>query len=284
MSRSVIVFDIDGLSIRSAGCYGNVEVSTPMLNEFAAQSRVFEQHFRSFVEPEKERESAISSLMLSQEAGLFLSNVPAGQGAFPAEHFEGLDQLVDLLEEKFDTESMLAWVRIKPGEDNLDAALPLGLVTKLVEAQVDVVVTSSNPVCADENRIENGEAIRVPLLVWSGEADRVQAVTSSGQLDQLLQFEEVPQDAAALIFGDSAIALREKDFLLLVQSELSSELADVADDDLAAAIDVTDNRIRMFRKPDDVWNMHNVLVEDIDHGIGMLQRLREKLCGVPAPE
>ena len=123
----------------------------------------------------------------------------------------------------------------------------------------------------------------MPLLIWSGDADRVQTVTSSGDLDRLVAGGPLPVDTVAIVHSDTAIALRERDFLLLVQSALLSELANVPDDKLGSAIDVTDDRVRMFRKPDDIWNMHNVLVEDIDSGIAMLQRLREKLNGVPTP-
>jgi hypothetical protein len=84
----------------------------------------------------------------------------------------------------------------------------------------------------------------------------------------------------AVVHGPAAIALRETNFLLLAQSELLKELADVADADLGGAIDISDSRLRIFRKPDDIWNKHNVLVEDIDNGIEMLIRLRQRLNGV----
>ena len=58
---------------------------------------------------------------------------------------------------------------------------------------------------------------------------------------------------------------------------LLSSLEEVSDEQLTNVVDVTDDRLQMFRKPDDIWNVHNVLVEDLERGIETLIRLRQQL-------
>jgi hypothetical protein len=277
---SVMVFDIDGLSIRSAGCYGNVETATPLLNEFASQARLFEQHYRAFVDPVRDRDQAYGSLVASLgSTGLLLANA-ATRSSHDVTVYESPDQLLEILEQRFDTEGHVGWVRIVPAPEALDEAIPLGLITRLIEAGVVVVVTTTTPLLDEQDyRVENEEAIRVPLMVWSADPFRSQAVTSSAGLSLLLS-EELLAGGSVVIQSEAAVALREPTSLLVATLGLLSSLEAVSDERLMDVVDVTDDRLQVFRKPEDVWNVHNVLVEDLARGIETLIRLRQQLLQI----
>ena len=274
---SVMVFDIDGLSIRSAGCYGNVETATPLLNEFASQACLFEQHYRAFVDPTRDRDQAYESLVTSVGGtGLLLANAATGS-SHDVTLYESPDQLLEILEQRFDTEGHVGWVRIVPAPEALDEAVPLGLITRLIEAGVVVVITTTTPLLDEPDyRVENEEAVRVPLMIWSTEPFRSQAVTSSADLNSLLS-EELSAGGSVVIQSEAAVALREPTSLLVATIGLLSSLEEVSDEQLTNVVDVTDDRLQMFRKPDDIWNVHNVLVEDLERGIETLIRLRQQL-------
>lgn len=275
---SVMVFDIDGLSIRSAGCYGNVETATPLLNEFASQACLFEQHYRALVDPTRDRDQAYGSLVASVGgAGLLLANAET-TSRHDVTVYESQDQLLEILEQRFDTEGHIGWVRIVPEPDALDEAVPLGLITRLIEADVVVVVTTTTPLPDEHDyRVENEEAIRVPLMVWSAEPFRSQTVTSSAGLASLL-CEELSAAGSAVIQSETAVALRETSSLLVATAGLLDTLEEISDEQLMNVVDVTDDRLQMFRKPEDVWNVHNVLVEDLERGVETLIRLRQRLA------
>ena len=120
----------------------------------------------------------------------------------------------------------------------------------------------------------------MPLMVWSAEPFRVQSVTSSASLGTLLS-DELPTSDCAIIQSEAAVALRESGSLLVATSELLAAIDGLSDEQLMRVVDVTDDRLLMFRKPDDVWNVHNVLVEDLDRGVEALIRLRRQLKGDP---
>lgn len=275
--QSVVVFDIDGLSIRSAGCYGNVERQTPLLDEFASQARIFEQHYRMIVDPEIDRDRTFEALRSTIGAtGLLFANTAAQMSAETVV-WDDPAELLRLLEEQFDTEGHVAWIRIVPDDDGLDAAIPLGLIANLVEADVTVAITTCCPVLDSEAyRIDNAEVVRVPLMVWSAEPLRVQTVTSSSMLGSLLVGESAGEDSA-LVRSWEHTALREAESFLIADGALLNDLTRVPAEELGSVVDVTDDRLRMFRKPSDVWNIHNVLVEDFDRGIEALTRLRERV-------
>lgn len=276
MPASAVVFDIDGLSIRAVGSYGNVELQTPMINEFSAQSRVFEHHYRALLDSRRDRDLLYATLADEFAATLFFADT-ATESGHEVTPFESIDELTDLLEDRFDTEDQAALIRLQPDPDRVDESFPLSLITRLIEAEVDVVVTSTNPLLPPADyAILNEEAIRVPLMIWSASAERVQAVTSHVDLVDLIR-EPAAQDASAVIRSDEVISLRESDAILFVARELVEELSQAETDDLASAMNVTDERIQLFRKPADVWNVHNVLVEDIERGVLMLSRLRQQL-------
>lgn len=275
---SIVVFDVDGLSLRTAGCYGNVECSTPHLDEFAAQARVFEHHYRSFVDSYREREHVWETLL--QDSGATGLRLTSGAATAASElAFSSSDELAEALEARFDSEDMICWVRwcapdaISP---------PLELISALIENRVSVALTSACPIAADDadaaNTLDNAAAIRVPLMVWSGEPTREQSVTSSSRLFAALQDDVAAEtdgsSDVAVIVDENAVAIREPDCLLRVDTELLPKLADVSDADLADVVDMTDDRIQMFRKPDDVWNVHNVLVEDFPRALQAFVRLR----------
>ena len=277
--KSVVVFDIDGLSIRAAGCYGNVETSTPLLNEFAAQSLVFEQHYRAFVDSRRDRDAAIGSLVSMLEVDcspLLLCDVET-TSEYETTRFDGVDELTNALEEHFDSEDSVAWVRVGHAAGEVEDRFPLALVAGLVEAGVAVAVTSCTPLLEDEAlTIDHEESIRVPFMLWSPEASRVQQVTTSSALDEVLLGDTEALNGV-LIRSDRAIALREPEAMLVVTDECRSALEEIEPGRLGDCIDVTDKGLRLFRKPDDVWNVHNVLVEDVNLAIEMFSRLRSLL-------
>lgn len=279
--KSVVVFDMDGLSIRSAGCYGNVETSTPTLNEFAAQARVFEQHYRAFVDSRRDRDAAIGSVVSVFDdvecQPLVLSDVEM-ESEYDVVRFDGISELTGVLEDRLDSDSSLAWVRVGSGDsvDDVDERFPLDLIAGLLEAGVVVVVTSCAPV-RDSHEIDNEESIRTPLMIWSAEAARVQHLTTSSALDEILLGEADVAAEGVLVRSDEALALRDSTAMLVVTRDCVAALEGVEPDRLADAIDVTDQSFRLYGKPDDVWNVHNVLIEDVAVAAEMFGRLRKLL-------
>lgn len=276
MTRSVIVFDIDGLSIRSAGCYGNVETPTPLLNEFAAQARVFEQHYRMFVDPDRDRDMLFDLLRGEFSSGLRVATTPT-ESKHDVVTTQTLGEVAAVLENQFDTEGQVALVRLGAESGYIDTDFPLSLISQLIEAGVGVAVTSSCPVSdVSRHQVRNEEMIRVPLMIWCQSAQRVQGVTSGCDLPDMLSESAVAGDSAIVQSHDVA-GLRESDAMMLVSRELLGELQPVEDDDLLNSISVTDDRLQLFRKPDDVWNVHNIVVEDVQRATTMLARLRREL-------
>ncbi len=282
MARAV-VFDIDGLSIRSVGAYGNVETPTPLLNEFASQAALFEQHYRSATGSNQDRDAILAAFALDDAARVVLLADNATESTFPCEVFQSPDELAGLMERHLEPEAAVVWVRISGAVDEPDSVFPLSLVAALVEQNVLVAVTSANPE-PDANPVcvTNEGLMRTPLMVWTGEPSRIQKVTSSTMLDEImlapLVTEATGEDAFALIASEERLALREADSMLVVARKFLSETIDVADDVLSDHIDVSGDTMQVFRKPDDVWNVHNVLVEEPSKGVEMLIRLRTTLA------
>ena len=274
----IVVFDIDGLSIRSAGCFGNVETPTPLLNEFAAQAMVFEQHYRSCTGAADDLASAMASFPQSIPVSHLCLDAICGENAGPpTARFGTIDQLAELLEQHLEPESVAVWVRLAARDGTLDSAVPLPLISALVEQRVQVAITSTSP--ATDPVIQDEAAIRVPLMVWTGEPSRVQTVTSTARLGDILGLtgEDDDESEFAVIQSIGRVAMRESEGLLIVSRSLLIELSEVSDERLAEHIDMTGEQLQLFRKPEDVWNVHSVLVEEPTRGVAALSRLRKLL-------
>ncbi len=274
----IVVFDLECLSIRSAGCYGNVETPTPLLNEFAAQAMLFEQHYRSYTATMNDLESAIGSFPETLPVSLLSETTLFSElGPRAVTQFETTRQLTPLLEERLERDNTAAWVRLSAREDTIDSTVPLQLISALVEQGVQVAITSTSP--TTDALIRDAATVRVPLMVWTGEPSRIQTVTSTTRLANVLGLTGADHDEpeVAVIRSTEHVAMREPESLVIASRSLLSELSDVCDDRLADHIDMTSERVQLFRKPEDVWNVHSVLVEEPLRGVEALSRLRKLL-------
>ena len=86
--------------------------------------------------------------------------------------------------------------------------------------------------------------------------------------------EAAAPNPAAVIRTQVSAGLREPATFLVAARSL---LEGVSDSDLANHVDATSKRLCWFRKPEDVWNVHNALVEDHARAIAALARLRRLL-------
>ncbi len=89
--------------------------------------------------------------------------------------------------------------------------------------------------------------------------------------------EAAAPNPAAVIRTQVSAGLREPATFLVAARSLLEELSGVSDSDLANHVDATSKRLCWFRKPEDVWNVHNALVEDHARAIAALARLRRLL-------
>lgn len=275
----IVVFDIDKLSIRTAGCYGNVESPTPMLNEFAAQATLFEQHYRSYTGTAEDIAAAVGSFPQSIPITC-LSNIalPGLDEPSAVSQFQTVEQLTEVLETALEPESSGAWVRLASNGESVDSAIQLGLISSLVEQRVLVAVTSSSPTTDPDIRDE--ASVRVPLMIWTGDPARVQTVTSAARLADSLGLTEIADDDTpelAIIQSSEHVAIREPGSLLIASRELLAHIANISEDRLTDELDLTSDQLRLFRKPDDVWNVHNILVEEPAKGVAALVRLRGRI-------
>lgn len=238
MNGPLLVFDIHGLSIRNGGCFGNVEADTPVLDALATMGRVFDRYYCSPTDKPRLADGA-STLRITDE-----------------EQIENFGGDISATLSQSDAE-VLVQTDFSVVEDVLALAAPF------VE-NATVVVTSSCPLPSDCS-LGNEAVVRVPLIVCRASVlpARVQSLVTGRDFRGLvgrIERPAAPSPDHVCLTGDDEYAVRSEEYYLTAGRDLVLEATQAIRRD-AWHPDVGDPRLALYRKPDDVWNVHNIVAE-----------------------